>query len=131
VANRDFGPRYYAVNGRPMAMVEWARVFGNYRHIGDDILRIRGHVLRVSTVWLGLDHNWNPHGPPLIFETMVFENGTIFDDFMCRYSTLAQAQRGHILMVRAVKRNVRERIRLKQLIHNGHKPVGRPTKGKR
>ena len=126
--NRDFGPRYYAVNGRPMAMMEWAIVFSNYRHIGEDYLRIRGHTLRVSTVWLGLDHNWNPNGPPLIFETMVFEHDLIFEDLMCRYSTLAQAQRGHHLMVRAVKRIARERPRHPQLIHNGSKPVGRPTR---
>jgi hypothetical protein len=27
----------------------------------------------VSTVWLGLDHGFGDDGPPLIFETMVFE----------------------------------------------------------
>lgn len=27
----------------------------------------------VSTVFLGLDHNFRPAGPPLLFETMVFE----------------------------------------------------------
>jgi hypothetical protein len=26
----------------------------------------------VSTVFLGLDHQWHAHGPPLLFETMVF-----------------------------------------------------------
>lgn len=127
--NRDFGPRYYAVNGRPMTMTEWANTFGHYRHIGEDFLRVRGHSLRVSTVWLGLDHNWNPSGPPLIFETMVFEGGVIFEGLMCRYSTLAEAQRGHVLMVRTVKRNVRSQPRPKQLIHDGRKPMadGRPT----
>ena len=125
----DFGPRYYAVNGRPMAQMEWMRTFNNYRHIGEDYLRIRGDTYRVSTVWLGLDHNWNPKGPPLIFETMVFtEDALIFEDLMLRYSTLAQAQHGHRLMVRGLKRIVRSR-KTKQLIHHGRKPSanGRPT----
>lgn len=127
----DFSPRYYALNGRPITMTEWARTFGHYRHIGLDYLRVRGHTFRVSTVWLGLDHGWSRHRP-LIFETMVFEGHVIYDDMMARYSTLTEAQRGHRLMVRAVKRNVRSR-KTKQLIHNGRKPTatGRPTAGKR
>jgi hypothetical protein len=122
---RDFGPRYYAVNGRPMALMEWVRVFGKYRHIGEDFVRVRGHTYRVSTVWLGLDHNWNPSGPPLIFETMVFENGIIHNGMMARYSTLTEAQRGHVTMVRTVKRIAREQPRHPQLFHNGRKPIGR------
>lgn len=127
----DFGPRYYAVNGRPMAMMEWARTFEHYRHIGLDYVRLRGRTFRVSTVWLGLDHNWRPNGRPLIFETMVFEEPGFaqFEDLMCRYSTLAEAQRGHRLMVRGLKRIVRSRT-TKQLIHHGRKPSGRPTKRK-
>lgn len=128
----DYGPRYYAVNGRPMTMMEWARSFSHYRHIGLDLLRIRGHHYRVSTVWLGLDHNWRPHGPPLIFETMVFEDDDMsgFEGIQCRYSTLVQAQRGHIRIVRSLKRIVRTMPRHQQVIHNGRKPVGRPTKRK-
>lgn len=29
-------------------------------------------TLWVSTVFLGLDHNWGDKGPPILFETMVF-----------------------------------------------------------
>jgi len=124
--DRDYGPRYYAVNGRPMAMMEWARTFEHYRHIGDDYLRVRGTTYRVSTVWLGLDHSMFWGGPPLIFETMVFTSPARSTDLMMRYSTLRQAQRGHVRMVRLVKRIVRSR-RTRQLIHKGGKPVGRPT----
>ena len=28
--------------------------------------------LRVSTVFLGIDHRWGDEGPPLVFETMIF-----------------------------------------------------------
>jgi hypothetical protein len=128
----DFGPRYYALNGRPMTMMEWARASSHYKHIGLDYVRLRGRMYRVSTVWLGLDHSFWPGHGPLIFETMVFEDDDWggFENLMDRYSTLAQAERGHRAFVRRVKRIVRSR-KTKQLIQNGHKPVGRPIKGKR
>ena len=115
--------RYYAVNGREMTQMEWSKALSHYRHIDWTALRVRGHRLEVSTVWLGLDHNWRPEGPPLIFETMVFElpRRVPYEGLMCRYSTLAQAQHGHRLMVRGLKRIVRSRKR-QQLIHNGGKP---------
>jgi len=125
----DFGPRYYAVNGREMTQMEWSRALSHYRHIGLDYVRIRGRTYRVSTVWLGLDHSFWPGGRPLIFETMVFEDDDMggFEGLMNRYSTLAEAERGHRMFVRLVKRIVRSR-KTKQLIHNGSKPVGRPTR---
>jgi hypothetical protein len=130
VRAEDFGPRYYAMNGRPMTQMEWARAFEHDRHISLDYIRLRGHMYRVSTVWLGLDHNFWPGGPPLIFETIVFEDDDMggFENLMNRYSTLAEAERGHRMFVRAVKRIVRSRT-TKQLIKNGRKPTatGRPT----
>lgn len=30
--------------------------------------------LRISTVFLGIDHNFNPGGEPLLWETMVFDD---------------------------------------------------------
>jgi hypothetical protein len=123
VKAEDFGwPKYYAVNGRPMTQMEWARTFEHYRHIGEDYLRLRGHTYRVSTVWLGLDHAFWPGHRPLLFETMVFEHGLIFEDLMDRYSTKAEAERGHQRMVRQVRRIVRSQPKPKQLIHNGGKP---------
>jgi hypothetical protein len=54
--------------------------------------------LLVSTVWLGLDHNWRVMpGPPLIFETMVFSKtgDHPLEDYQERYSTEAEALEGH------------------------------------
>jgi hypothetical protein len=48
----------------------------------------------VSTVYVGVNHNFGD-GPPLIFETMVFQNGSARDEFMERYSTEDEAKRGH------------------------------------
>ena len=60
----------------------------------------------VSTVWLGLDHNFNLRSKPLIFETMVFPHNVIggvlnYGDLdMDRYSTEKEALRGHNRMVK-------------------------------
>lgn len=54
----------------------------------------------VSTVWLGLDHNFLRGGPPLIFETMVFmDRGECRETVDCeRYSTEDEARHGHEVM---------------------------------
>ena len=52
--------------------------------------------VRVSTVFLGTDHNWG-QGPPLLFETMIF--GGPLDEECERYSTWEQAEAGHKCMV--------------------------------
>lgn len=49
--------------------------------------------ITVSTVWLGLDHDYLT-GTPIIFETMTF--GDPWNNEMCRYSTEEQAMRGHL-----------------------------------
>jgi len=66
--------------------------------LGDTVV---GKV-NVSTVWLGLDHQWGD-GPPLIFETMVFGGRGKLADAQQRYATREQALAGHAEMVRAVR----------------------------
>lgn len=48
--------------------------------------------IKVSTVFLGLDHSF-ADGPPLLWETMIF--GGEHDQYQERYSTRAQAIEGH------------------------------------
>jgi len=49
--------------------------------------------VRVSTVFLGLDNSLFGHGPPMLFETMVFVMGAGQD---CeRYATWDEAEAGH------------------------------------
>jgi len=55
----------------------------------------------VSTVFLGIDHNFSGQENPLLFETMVFPSEENFKDLECeRYSTKEQAVEGHKKMVR-------------------------------
>lgn len=87
-----FGNNHYILQGRQAVSVDlmtWAKWFEiSNRRIGEDVL----HGVRVSTVFLGLDHNWG-EGPPLIFETMIF--GGWHDDYQERYSTYEEAEAGH------------------------------------
>jgi hypothetical protein len=93
---------YYDKQGEKINdTLEWAKLFEDkeYKRIAETT--IGKHW--ISTVWLGLDHNYDG-GKPLIFETMVFlknKNGkTIKSDLdMDRYSTLEEAKDGHIKMV--------------------------------
>jgi hypothetical protein len=77
-------------NAKPAELMEWAKFFEDMSkrrvandHIGD---------VRVSTVFLGLDHSFG-EGPPLIFETLIF--GGPLDQEMWRYSTWDEAVEGH------------------------------------
>jgi len=55
----------------------------------------------VSTVFLGLDHNFMGKGPPIVFETMVF--GGPFNHTMWRYATWDEAVKGHEELVKMVR----------------------------
>lgn len=48
----------------------------------------------VSTIHLVIDHNFGS-GPPLIFETMVFKDGELDEEYTARYSTEAESAAGH------------------------------------
>lgn len=87
-------PTYYDRHGKPLLNVmEWAEwlapeKFEENRRVDER----RFYGARVSTVALGLDHNWGD-GPPLIFETMVF--GGARDGYQWRYHTEVEALAGH------------------------------------
>lgn len=48
--------------------------------------------MKVSTVFLGLDHSFGD-GKPLLYETMIF--GGVHDGYQVRYTTRKQALEGH------------------------------------
>ena len=83
-------------------LMTWARWFENSRderrvdetEFGD---------IRVSTVFLGLDHNFHD-GIPLVFETMIFGMG---DDGYCeRCSTWEEAEKQHGKAVEVARQHV-------------------------
>ena len=76
----------------PGGLIEWARDFDKMDRVVKQQRLWNG--LFVSTVFLGLDHNFG-QGPPLIFETMVFPNEWWTDWMQDRYSTEEEAFSGH------------------------------------
>lgn len=90
---------YYDRDGRKIDLSTWARLFETTdRQVAYTQVRDGVHV---STVWLGLDHNPYGHGPPLIFETMVF-GGSLHGE-QWRWPTEALAVAGHDQMVAFVR----------------------------
>lgn len=84
---------YYDRDGNPTTVHEWARRFEDtrYKRIAYDETPSGD----ISTVWLGLDHRFDD-GPPLIFETIVFDRDSGNDDNeMRRYATEDEARAGH------------------------------------
>lgn len=67
----------------------WARWFESAdRHVAYD----KFDRIAISTVFLGLDHNYGG-GPPLLYETMIF--GGPHDGDTWRYATMKEAIAGH------------------------------------
>src|SRR5687768_2382957 len=87
--------------GKPkMADIEtWARWWqGTDRRVA--VTEVSDDV-RVSTVFLGSDHNWIG-GEPILWETLVF--GGELDGEMERYSTVEEAVEGHEKVVEKVRK---------------------------
>lgn len=57
----------------------------------------------ISTVWLGINHNWGS-GSPILFETMILNKYTQeWLDYLVRYSTWDNALIGHENAIQYVK----------------------------
>jgi len=86
--------------GKPIESNEWSRLrqIRDYKIVKQETLP---NGVWVSTVWLGLDHQYEDGGVPLIFETMVFpKDGTHEEVDMERYSTEEEAINGHLAIVK-------------------------------
>ena len=70
--------------------------------------------LLISTVWLGFDYRYG-EGPPLIYETMIFEDGDFFDLFCARYSRWVQAKEGHEAVLRIIQDYIDKKITEEEL----------------
>jgi hypothetical protein len=84
----------------PVDFTTWAKWFETAdRHVGNNHLR----AIHVSTVFLGIDHNFG-EGEPLLFETMIF--GGKHDGYQDRYSTYEEAEKGHEKALELVKKSL-------------------------
>ncbi len=101
-----FASRNYILDGhtpkREPNLLKWALWFEHAdRHVARHALK----GVWVSTVFLGIDHNWG-EGPPVLFETAIFSaRGAMLS--LHRESTWADAVRSHewaLLTVRTYRR---------------------------
>lgn len=100
-------PRYYRLDGSPYpagdeGLFEWCADFEDQkgRIVRQELL---WNGIFVSTVWLGIDHNWAGLGRPIIFESMTFHHlQPDYEEEQWRYSTLLEAEAGHYAMKREV-----------------------------
>jgi hypothetical protein len=83
----------------------WAQWFDNNERIVNRT-NVGPHL--VSTVFLGLDHNFGRQGPPLLFETMVFQSGDPKSEALAqqRCSTWLEAETQHHRIVDEWKRKL-------------------------
>jgi len=63
-----------------------------------------GESIRISTVFLGINHNYSRHEEPILFETMVF--GGRYDEEQERYTTWEKAEIGHKQWVKKVSKSI-------------------------
>jgi hypothetical protein len=111
-------PLYYRLDGHisvPCSLIEWATQGEDpRRRTADDPWRVDRTPLfddvYVSTVFLGLDHQYGD-GPPLLFETMVFG---LDDEYYDRCSTWEQAEAQHTRVVADVEQAVLRQLEAKR-----------------
>lgn len=92
---------------REVDLWTWAEMFEDTenRRVAETII---APGIRVSTVFLGLDHNFSRKGPPIVFESMAFDD---YGENACdRYATWDEAVRGHERMVAELKARMEGRV---------------------
>lgn len=102
--------KYYGRDGQEISLEEWAalleRIDGR-RMAKTEVVTPTGQHILVSTVLIGLDMNYASEGPPIIFETMTFDETPGADDTddrwrdieTRRYATEVEALQGHAEIV--------------------------------
>jgi hypothetical protein len=96
---------WYDRKGNPLGFMEWARLLEDRDYQRVDLFE--DDRVRISTVWLGLDHSFG--GPrPRIFETMIFaKDKTIaYDEEQWRWGTEREAKEAHNIIVGCYKENL-------------------------
>jgi hypothetical protein len=108
-------PLYYILDDNKVPQLvsdnEWSKWFGKSERF---LARTQVGPWTVSTVFLGIDHNFG-EGEPILFETMAFRDDglrksgrtsgqfvkdvSFHEDIFKRYSTYAEAMLGHAAIV--------------------------------
>lgn len=102
--------QFYDRQGHPISVEDWEALCANPENHRVATTMIGDWM--VSTVLLGLDYNFLRNGPPIIFETMIFEGGSATDLYTDRYPTEEAALAGHDQAVAFLRQRLAEIERL-------------------
>jgi hypothetical protein len=105
---RDTIGQYYILEGRQPKLVHNFFVWARWMDTADRrVAATTIGTLRISTVFLGLNHNFLDEGPPVLFETMIFGFDE-HDGYQTRCCTWEEAERHHALAKDIAETLVRE-----------------------
>lgn len=105
-------PNHTLAKADLMTWAEWYQTDPTARRVAET----ETEFFWVSTVFLGVNYNWSPSGPPIVFETMVFDRQStikplfgrlarVHESQDCwRYSTWDDAITGHDAAVRRIQK---------------------------
>lgn len=90
------GENHEVISVDLMTWANWYEKNRGNRSVAKD--EVHGKI--VSTVFLGLNHQFSPGGPPLLFETMIFPSYDNYsEEYTERHSTWDEALARHKLIV--------------------------------
>src|SRR3972149_6027051 len=87
---------WYTLEGhkpKPVSLEQWGQLFSEENLHKRVVGKTSVGEVEVSTVFLGVDHNFSNTGPPILFETMIF--GGKHDQYQERYATWEEAEAMH------------------------------------
>jgi hypothetical protein len=102
---------WYNRQGQPIDAVTADKLLGDQEYARVALTEITSATdpaihYRVSTVWLGVNHNFAGDGPPILFETMSFGGDGDQDQTQWRWGTEAEALAGHAEVVATIAATV-------------------------
>lgn len=102
--------KYILVNGevtRERGLLKWGRWMEDHRFKECRIAHTVLDEVTVSTIFIGLDHDFSGKGPPRVFETMIFGGG--YETDCWRTCTMKEAKATHRKAVVMVRKSQAER----------------------
>lgn len=139
---KDFEIKHYILDDErhpvECGLMQWAMWMEREQRPKGIVGSTETELYRVSTVFLGLDHSFDRDGPPILFETMVFQRersivkwfkGRLMsihksvdeDDFFHRYSTWDEAEAGHNTLVRRIRKAETDAKKMMVRRKHGHR----------
>lgn len=101
------GHKYILVNGEPVVCDDYTK-WGKWFQSSPERVVKQEEIgpFKISTVFLGMDHNWGG-GSPLLFETMIFGGGdSDLNEWQDRCGTLDAAKEMHARAVALVNAEI-------------------------